>query len=91
MIIEHSPTLRRTPKAADLPCASNDSDLWFADAPADLERAKMLCQQCPVRVECLALALAQRPPLGVWGGEIFVAGRIVARKRPRGRPRKIAA
>jgi WhiB family redox-sensing transcriptional regulator len=27
----------------------------------------------------------------VWGGEIFERGVIVARKRPRGRPRKDAA
>jgi WhiB family redox-sensing transcriptional regulator len=25
----------------------------------------------------------------VWGGQLFIAGEIVARKRPRGRPRKI--
>jgi WhiB family redox-sensing transcriptional regulator len=27
----------------------------------------------------------------VWGGEIFEKGNVVARKRPRGRPRKDAA
>jgi WhiB family redox-sensing transcriptional regulator len=25
----------------------------------------------------------------VWGGQLFIAGEVVARKRPRGRPRKI--
>ncbi len=37
--------------------------------------------------ECLAGALERREPWGVWGGELFVSGVVVARKRPRGRPR----
>ncbi|MBN6034275.1 WhiB family transcriptional regulator [Amycolatopsis sp. 195334CR] len=72
----------------DLPCRSGDADLWFAEAPAELERAKVLCVDCPVRAACLAGALARREPWGVWGGEIFERGAVVARKRPRGRPRK---
>ncbi|EHR49352.1 Transcription factor WhiB [Saccharomonospora marina XMU15] len=71
-----------------LPCRSGEADLWFAEAPADLERAKHLCGDCPVRASCLAGALARREPWGVWGGEIFERGAVVARKRPRGRPRK---
>ena len=71
-----------------LPCRSGDADLWFAEAPSELERAKSFCGSCPVRVACLAGALARREPWGVWGGEIFERGAVVARKRPRGRPRK---
>ena len=33
-------------------------------------------------------ALERREPWGVWGGELFDAGRVIPRKRPRGRPRK---
>lgn len=72
----------------DLPCRTYDPDLWFADSPADLEVAKSLCVDCPLRVECLAGALERREPWGVWGGEIFEHGAVVPRKRPRGRPRK---
>lgn len=73
----------------DLACRSSaNPDLWFADTPADLERAKLLCLDCPVRSECLAGALARQEPWGVWGGEIFERGAVIARKRPRGRPRK---
>ena len=50
--------------------------------------AKACCTDCPARVACLAGALRRWEPCGVWGGEIFDRGRIVARKRPRGRPRK---
>lgn len=72
----------------DLPCRTHDSELWFADTPAELELAKALCTGCPVRAACLDGALSRREPWGVWGGEIFERGRITRRKRPRGRPRK---
>jgi WhiB family redox-sensing transcriptional regulator len=75
---------------ATLPCRSGDADLWFAESPAELERAKAFCADCPVREACLAGALARREPWGVWGGEIFERGAVIARKRPRGRPRKNA-
>ncbi len=71
-----------------LPCRTFDPDLWFADAPAELELAKSLCAECPLRVECLAGAVERQEPWGVWGGEIFERGAVVPRKRPRGRPRK---
>jgi WhiB family redox-sensing transcriptional regulator len=70
------------------PCRSYDPDLWFAENPADLERAKALCGGCPVRRQCLAAALDRAEPWGVWGGEILQSGMVLARKRPRGRPRK---
>lgn len=72
----------------ELPCHGSDPDLWFAESPADLERAKTLCVECPIRRECLSAALERQEPWGVWGGEIFERGTIVARKRPRGRPRR---
>jgi len=71
-----------------VPCHVADADLWFAESPADLEQAKALCADCPIRRECLTSALEREEPWGVWGGEIFERGAIVARKRPRGRPRK---
>lgn len=75
----------------DLPCRVEDSEWWFADSPAVLERAKSLCQSCPVRAACLAGAIERREPWGVWGGELFERGVVIPRKRPRGRPRKNAA
>ena len=74
-----------------LPCRqAEDADLWFADEPAELERAKSLCDGCPVKAECLAGALRRGEPWGVWGGEILQRGSVVARKRPKGRPSKAA-
>jgi WhiB family redox-sensing transcriptional regulator len=72
----------------ELPCRVNNPDLWFADTPAELEQAKGLCTGCPVLDECRSGALARREPWGVWGGEIFERGTVIAQKRPRGRPRK---
>jgi WhiB family transcriptional regulator, redox-sensing transcriptional regulator len=72
----------------DLPCRVEDADLWFAEKPTELEQAKAFCRTCPVRLTCLAGAIARREPWGVWGGEIFERGEVIARKRPRGRPRK---
>jgi WhiB family transcriptional regulator, redox-sensing transcriptional regulator len=74
--------------ASQVPCRVNDPELWFAESPADVEFAKSLCRTCPVREACLAGALERREPWGVWGGELFIAGVVVPRKRPRGRPRK---
>ena len=71
-----------------VPCHVNDPDLWFAENPMELERAKTLCADCPIRRQCLAEALERQEPWGVWGGEIIDRGTVVARKRPRGRPRK---
>ncbi|MGH8876665.1 MAG: WhiB family transcriptional regulator, partial [Stackebrandtia sp.] len=64
-------------KGRDLACREYDADLWFADTPTELEFAKSLCTDCPVKVECLAGALDRQEPWGVWGGEIFEAGAIV--------------
>ena len=72
-----------------LPCWTTDPDLWFAESPADVEAAKALCGPCPLREACLAGALERREPWGVWGGQLVVAGVVVPRKRPRGRPRKV--
>ena len=71
-----------------LPCHLVEPDVFFADQPADIEYAKALCTDCPIKNECLAGALQRREACGVWGGELLVNGSVVARKRPRGRPRK---
>ncbi|MDN5857397.1 MAG: WhiB family transcriptional regulator [Pseudonocardia sp.] len=69
-------------------CTSEDPNVFFAESPADLERAKDTCRQCAGRHRCLADALARGEPWGVWGGEILVNGVVVGQKRARGRPRK---
>lgn len=75
----------------ELPCRGPEHELWFANAPASLERAKALCQGCPAVTACLEGALERREPWGVWGGQIFGDGQVIPHKRPRGRPRRDAA
>lgn len=83
-------TLGGVPSGLDLPC-TEDAELFFAEAPADVETAKALCQGCRARIACLEGALERREPWGVWGGELLLRGTVVPRKRPRGRPRKADA
>lgn len=73
---------------AELPCQVADPEIFFAESPQVIEQAKLVCADCPIRVQCLEAALERKEPHGVWGGELFVNGIVVARKRPRGRPRK---
>jgi WhiB family redox-sensing transcriptional regulator len=86
-----SAALSPAPVRRPLPCRVEDPELWFAESPAQLELAKSFCADCPVRAACLAGALDRGEPWGVWGGEIFERGVVIARKRPRGRPRKEVA
>ena len=72
-----------------LPCRNNDPELWFAEQTAAVEQAKAMCRECPLMAGCLAGAIERAEPWGVWGGEVFVDGRVVATKRGRGRPRKV--
>jgi WhiB family redox-sensing transcriptional regulator len=74
--------------AALIPCREHDAELWFAESMAEVELAKSLCAECPAREGCLAGAVERREPWGGWGGEVFVGGVVVPRKRGRGRPRK---
>ncbi len=62
--------------------------LFFSDHVVDISRAKAMCALCPLRLNCLADALEREEPWGVWGGELISGGRIVANKRPCGRPPK---
>ena len=62
--------------------------LFFSDDVIDIARAKAMCRRCPLQASCLADALERAEPWGVWGGELLSGGRIVANKRPCGRPPK---
>ncbi len=73
--------------AFNLPCHSANPEMFFSEDEFSIAEAKSLCGGCPVRVQCLAGALSRREPLGVWGGELFEGGAVIARKRKAGRPR----
>lgn len=62
------------------------SYLFFSEEWVDVQRAKSICSKCSDRRECLTGALDRQEPWGVWGGEQLEMGRVVAVRRPRGRP-----
>lgn len=71
-------------------CASvaNAGDLFFSEELQDIAAAKRICAECPVIAPCLEAAIRRAEPWGVWGGQLFLNGRILANKRRRGRPPK---
>jgi WhiB family transcriptional regulator, redox-sensing transcriptional regulator len=83
------PRALRSVPAPPLPCRA-EPELFFAEHPHDIDRARELCGGCPARAACLAGALQRREPYGVWGGELLHRGAIITDKRGRGRPRKAA-
>ena len=65
------------------------TELFFSDHIPDINAAKALCAGCPLLEACLRGAILRQEPGGVWGGQLFVNGRILAQKRRRGRPPKL--
>ena len=64
-------------------------ELFFSDTIDDINRAKAFCLGCEVRDDCLEAAIDRGEPWGVWGGELFCNGNVLAEKRRRGRPPKV--
>ena len=63
-------------------------DLFFSEQLDDIATAKAICNTCALQESCLDGALARREPWGVWGGQLFFNGKVLAQKRKRGRPPK---
>ena len=90
--IEETETIR-VPVWQDLARCNDGSgsmtELFFSEQLDDIAAAKAFCSECPVKEDCLDGALTRREPWGVWGGELFVHGKVVAQKRKRGRSPKV--
>ncbi|HYN34084.1 MAG TPA: WhiB family transcriptional regulator, partial [Ilumatobacteraceae bacterium] len=78
----------RTPVARCADGHGTMTGLFFSDNVIDIARAKAMCGLCPLQASCLEGALERQEPWGVWGGELLSGGRIIANKRPCGRPPK---
>lgn len=80
------------------PCQTSDPDAWFpeqshTDPYANTQSyylAKKLCDQCPVKAQCLAYALANEEEFGMWGGTTPRQRQAMRDRRAAGRPRKQA-
>ena len=68
--------------------AGSMTGLFFSEQIDDIARAKAICNLCAVIEPCLQGALERREPWGVWGGQLFAGGKVLAFKRKRGRPPK---
>ena len=55
------------------------TDVFFSDHLGDIAEAKRICADCPVILECLEAAIARHEPWGVWGGQIFRKGKLIAK------------
>jgi len=71
---------------AESSCRDLDTGFFFSDDLDDIGSAKQLCLSCPVRARCLDVAVDRKEQFGVWGGHLFVSGKIVLSKRRKGRP-----
>jgi WhiB family transcriptional regulator, redox-sensing transcriptional regulator len=65
------------------------ASLFFSEDLGDIARAKAICANCDVKTRCFDGARVRREPWGVWGGELFMNGKVLAAKRRRGRPPKV--
>ena len=77
-----------TARAACADTSGQLTRLFFSDELPDIAAAKRICADCPVLTECLEAAVTRNEQFGVWGGQLFVSGRVVHFKRARGRPPK---
>ena len=81
-----SPAVRANAACNDL--QGSLTGVFFSEELQDIAAAKAICATCPVMLECLEGAIARHEPWGVWGGQMFMNGKILATKRRRGRPPK---
>jgi hypothetical protein len=49
-------------------CRDADTRLFFPEPGEDDWEAKQICAACPIRVQCLALAITNGEEFGIWGG-----------------------
>ena len=72
-------------------CASPsiDKSVFFSEEIHEIAAAKRICANCEVISPCLQGAIERNEPCGVWGGQLFINGKILSVKRRRGRPPKV--
>lgn len=66
-------------------CRDTDPDLFFpvgttGHALVQIDRAKQVCGDCPVRTECLTFALETNQDSGIWGGTSEEERRAIRRR-----------
>lgn len=49
-------------------CSQTDPEAFFPEKGGSTSAAKQICEDCPVRAECLDYALQHEERFGIWGG-----------------------
>ena len=67
-------------------CRDTDPELFFpvgttGTALLQIERARKVCDECTVRVDCLDFALTTNQDSGIWGGLSEEERRVIRRQR----------
>ncbi len=62
-------------------CRGADADLFFPERGASTRRAKAICGECAVKMECLDFAVETGEKFGIWGGMSERERRKVRRQR----------
>jgi WhiB family transcriptional regulator, redox-sensing transcriptional regulator len=67
-------------------CRDTDPELFFpvgttGTALIQIYRAKQVCEQCTVRLDCLEFSLTTNQDSGVWGGLSEEERRVIRRQR----------
>jgi WhiB family redox-sensing transcriptional regulator len=69
----------------DAICRDTDPNLFFpvgttGFALMQIDRARQVCDECPVRVDCLDYALETNQDSGIWGGTTEDERRVLRRR-----------
>lgn len=76
--------LREVSELEDAACQDEPDHLFFPpkyNSKGIVERAKKICGECPVQLECLEIALQNNEKYGIWGGKTSNERRRIRRSR----------
>ncbi len=62
-------------------CKGIDPEIFYPISEDEGDEAKNICGDCPVRLQCLEFALANRERDGIWGGATEKERRRIIRQR----------
>ncbi len=74
---------------AECAAPSVNNDVFFSEEIHEIAAAKNICSNCAVISPCLQGAIERNESCGVWGGQLFMNGKVLMVKRRRGRPSKV--
>lgn len=63
-------------------CTRTDPEAFFPDRGGSSRSARKLCAACPVQLQCLEYALANKDVHGIWGGTSERERRLLRKERP---------